>query len=127
MLNKVTLIGRLGRDPELKNLQNGSVANLSIATTEKWKDKDGKNQERTEWHKVNVWGGLAQVCAQNLSKGRVVYVEGRMQTRSWDDNGAKKYVTEIVADKVLFMDEPKPAQQSGGGYGYQPDDDSSPF
>lgn len=118
MLNKVTLIGRLGKDPEIKDLQNGSVANLSIATTERWKDKDGKNQERTEWHRVNVWGKLAEICAQNLSKGRMVYVEGRLQTRSWDDKGVKKYATEIVADKVIFLDSPQtgPSEDSGSPF-----------
>jgi single-strand DNA-binding protein len=127
VLNKVTILGRLGKDPELKTLQNGSVANLSVATTEKWTDKDGQKQERTEWHRVNVWGKLAEICAQNLSKGRTVYVEGKLQTRSWDDNGVKKFATEVIADKVIFLDQPKPAQQSGGGHGYPPDDDSSPF
>lgn len=127
MLNKVTLIGRLGQDPELKQLQNGSVANLSIATTERRKDKDGKNQERTEWHRVNVWGKLAEICAQNLSKGRTVYVEGKLQTRSWDDNGSKKYATEIVADKVIFLDSPSSVRpgfpQSSGGYAGPSGDD----
>lgn len=121
MLNKVTLIGRLGKDPEVKSLQTGqTVAKFSLATSEKWRDKDGKFQERTEWHNVVVWGKLAEICAQNLTKGRTAFVEGKIQTRSWDDKGSKKYVTEIVAEKVIFMDDQK---QSGGDFSAPSNDD----
>jgi single-strand DNA-binding protein len=105
-VNKVIVVGRLGGDPEVKYTPGGqSVAKLSIATSENWTDKQGQKQERTEWHRVVVWGKMAEVCGQHLSKGRQVYVEGRLQTRSWDDKttGQKKYSTEIVANTVQFL------------------------
>ena len=104
-VNKVIIIGRLGSDPELKNVGNNqSVARLSIATSENWTGKDGQKQERTEWHRVVVWGRQAENCAKHLSKGRQVYVEGRLQTRQWEDpQGQKKYSTEIVANTVQFL------------------------
>ena len=104
-VNKVIIVGRLGSDPELKSVgSNQSVARLSIATSEVWMGKDGQKQERTEWHRVVVWGKQAENCAKHLSKGRQVYVEGRLQTRSWEDQqGQKKYSTEIVANTVQFL------------------------
>jgi single-strand DNA-binding protein len=103
-VNKVILVGRLGQDPELKNVGNGqSVARLSVATSEAWTDKNGQKQERTEWHRVVVWGRQAENCAKHLAKGRQVYVEGRLQTRKWEDNGQTKYATEIVANTVQFL------------------------
>jgi len=103
-VNKVILVGRLGQDPELKNVGNGqSVARLNIATSESWNDKNGQKQERTEWHRVVVWGRQAENCAKHLAKGRQVYVEGRLQTRKWEDNGQTKYSTEIVANTVQFL------------------------
>lgn len=105
-VNKVILIGNLGNDPELKYTpSNKAVCNLSVATNEKWKDKSGAKQEKTEWHRVNVWGDLAENCAKYLKKGRTVYVEGRLETRKWDDKqtGEKRQATEIVADKVVFL------------------------
>jgi single-strand DNA-binding protein len=104
-VNKVILVGRLGADPELKAVGNGqSVARLSIATSESWMGKDGQKQERTEWHRVVIWGRQAENCAKHLSKGRQVYVEGRLQTRSWEDQqGQKRYSTEIVANTVQFL------------------------
>ncbi len=105
-VNKVIIVGRLGTDPELRYTPGGqAVAKLSVATSENWNDKQGQKQERTEWHRVVVWGKLAEVCGQHLSKGRQVYVEGRLQTRSWDDktSGQKKYATEIVANTVQFL------------------------
>ncbi len=104
-VNKVIIVGRLGADPELKAVGSGSVARLSIATSENWVDKEGQKQERTEWHRIVVWGRLAEICGKHLSKGRQVYVEGRLQTRSWDDqtSGQKKYATEIVANTVQFL------------------------
>lgn len=103
-INKVMLIGRLGADPEVKAIGNGTtVARLNIATSETWM-KDGQKQERTEWHRVTVWGKLAEVCGKHLAKGRQVYIEGKLQTRSWeDDKGQKRYSTEIVADTVRFL------------------------
>jgi single-strand DNA-binding protein len=104
-VNKVILIGNLGRDPEVKYTQNGTaVANLSVATNEVWTDKAGQKQERTEWHRVVVWGKQAQVLGEHLSKGKQVYVEGSLQTRSWDDrDGNKRYTTEVRAVRVLMM------------------------
>ena len=115
MLNKVTLIGRLGQNPEIKTLQNGqSVANFSVATSEKWTDRDGNKQEKTEWHKVVVWGKLAEICAQKLSKGQLTYIEGKLQTRKWNDQNEKAhYVTEIISDKVLFLSEPSKEPKPG--------------
>jgi single-strand DNA-binding protein len=110
-VNKVILIGNLGADPELKYTpSNRPVCNLSLATNEVFKDKTGQRQERTEWHRVTVWGDQAENCSKYLAKGRTVYVEGRLQTRSWDDKeGKKRYSTDVVADRVVFL--------SGGGGG----------
>jgi single-strand DNA-binding protein len=104
-VNKVILVGRLGADPEVKSVGNAqSVARLSVATSEVWTGKDGQRQERTEWHRVTVWGRQAENCAKHLAKGRQVYVEGRLQTRSWEDQqGQKRYTTEIVATTVQFL------------------------
>jgi single-strand DNA-binding protein len=104
-VNKVIIVGRLGSDPELKTVTGGqNVARLSVATSENWTDREGKKQERTEWHRIVVWGKLAELCGKYLSKGRQVYVEGRLQTRSWEDQqGQKKYTTEIVANTVQFL------------------------
>lgn len=105
-VNKVIIVGRLGSDPELKSVGNSqSVARLSVATSEAWTGKDGQKQERTEWHRVVVWGRQAENCAKHLAKGRQIYVEGRLQTRSWEDqtSGQKKYATEIVATTVQFL------------------------
>src|SRR5262250_1978787 len=111
-VNKVILVGNLGADPELKYTPSSRpLCNLRIATTDVFKDKSGQRQERTEWHRVTVWGDQAENCNKYLSKGRTVYVEGRLQTRSWDDkDGNKRYSTEIVADRVQFLG-------GGGGSG----------
>jgi single-strand DNA-binding protein len=104
-VNKVILVGRLGADPEVKTIPNGqTVARLSLATSESWTGKDGQKQERTEWHRIVVWGRQAENCGKHLTKGRQVYIEGRLQTRSWEDpQGQKKYATEIVASTVQFL------------------------
>ena len=104
-VNKVILVGRLGADPEVKTISQGqTVARLSVATSESWTGKDGQKQERTEWHRVTVWGKLAEICGKHLSKGRQVYVEGKLQTRSWEDQqGQKRYATDIVASTVQFL------------------------
>ena len=104
-VNKVMLVGNLGADPELKYTPgNRPVCHLRIATNEVWKDKSGQKQEKTEWHRVNVWGDQAENCTKFLSKGRMVYVEGRLQTRSWDDKeGVARYSTDVVADRVVFL------------------------
>jgi single-strand DNA-binding protein len=110
-VNKVILIGNLGADPELKYTPSQRpLCNLRIATTEVYKDKSGQRQEKTEWHRVTVWGEQAENCNKYLAKGRSVYVEGRLQTRSYDKDGQKHYATDIVADRVVFLG-------SGGGGG----------
>lgn len=107
-INKVLLIGRLGSDPELRYTSNGgAVANFSLATNESWTDKAGQKQEKTEWHRIVVWGKLGELCGQYLAKGRQAYVEGRLQTREWvDKEGHKKYTTEIVAQNIQFLGGP---------------------
>jgi single-strand DNA-binding protein len=104
-VNKVILIGRLGNNPEIRYTNTGTaVANFNLATSENWNDKSGQRQERTEWHRVVVWGKLAELCEKYLSKGRQAFVEGRLQTRSWDDkDGNKRYTTEIVASTIQFL------------------------
>ena len=115
-VNKVILIGNLGRDPELRYTQNGqAVANFTLATSENWTDKSGEKAERTEWHRIVTWGKLAEMCAQYLSKGRTVYVEGRLQTREWEDrDGNKRQTTEINAQTVQFLGSPRGGDGSGG-------------
>ena len=105
-INKAILIGRLGSDPEVRYTPSGvAVANFNIATSEEWKDKDsGEKKERTEWHRIVAWSKLGEICGEYLSKGRQVYIEGRIQTRSWEDrDGNKRYTTEIVAADVQFL------------------------
>jgi single-strand DNA-binding protein len=104
-VNKVILVGRLGQDPELKYTPSGmAVCNFSLATSDSWTDKNGQKQERTEWHRVVVWGKLAELCGQYLAKGRQAYLEGALQTRSWEGkDGQKRYTTEINAKTVQFL------------------------
>ena len=104
-VNKVIIVGNLGKDPEVRYTPQGqAVANFSVATSEAWNDKSGQKQERTEWHRVVVWGKLGELCGKYLSKGRQAYIEGRLQTRAWDDkDGNKRYTTEIVATTVQFL------------------------
>lgn len=115
-LNKVMLIGRLGRDPEVRYTASGlAVANFSMATDESY-TKDGQKVEKTEWHRIVVWGKQAEFCGNFLTKGRMVYVEGKIETRKWQDqSGADRYSTEIRADRVVFLD-----SRSEGGYGQAP-------
>jgi len=104
-LNKVLLIGHLGRDPEVRYLPKGqAVANFTMATNEVWTDREGKQQERTEWHRIVAFGKLAEFCSEYLSKGKQVYVEGRLQTRDWtDQNGQKRSTTEIIARTIILL------------------------
>jgi single-strand DNA-binding protein len=113
-LNKATLIGNLGKDPEVRAIPSGAkVANFSIATTDSYTGKDGQKVEKTEWHNIVMWRGLAEVAEKYLKKGSQVYIEGRLQTRSWDDqNGQKRYTTEIIADNMVMLGRPG---GSGGG------------
>lgn len=104
-LNKVQLIGRLGKDPELKYTNSGAaVCSFSLATSETWKDKSGEKQEKTEWHNLVLWGKLAEICGEYLKKGSLAYFEGRLQTRKWKDKeGNDRYTTEIVADNMVML------------------------
>ena len=103
-INKVILVGNLGRDPELRFTAAGTaVANLSIATSETWNNKDGVKQEKTEWHRVVLWDKLAEIAKEYLSKGRQVYLEGRLQTRVWEKDGQKRYTTEIRGDQLVML------------------------
>jgi len=117
-LNKAMIIGRLGRDPEVRYTQsNTAVATLSIATSERYKDKQGELQENTEWHRVVAWDRLAEICQQYLSKGDQVYIEGPIQTRQWEDKeGQTRYTTEIKAREMTMLG----GKNSGGGGGNGP-------
>lgn len=137
MVNKVILIGNLGKDPEVRFTPNGrALAKFPVATSEKWTDQDGNRQERTEWHNVVVWGKQAETCGQYLAKGRQVFVEGSIRTRQYDDkDGNKRYMTEIVARDVRFLGgrsgapadsgaSVPPGEDAGPG---SPDEDDIPF
>jgi single-strand DNA-binding protein len=121
MINKVILVGNLGRDPEIRYTPSGmAVANFSIATTDRWKDKaSGEMKERTEWHRIVAWGRLGEICGEYLSKGRQVYIEGRLQTRSWEKDGITRYTTEVVANEMKMLgnrgDGGGAKSQGGGG------------
>ncbi len=119
MINKVILVGRLGADPEVRYTQDGTmVTNLRIATSEQWKDKNGERVERTEWHRVVTFRRLAEICGNYLSKGSLVYIEGRIQTRAWDDKeGNKRYTTEIIALTMQMLDRKSQDGKTGGGDG----------
>ncbi len=136
MINKVILVGNLGRDPEIRSTASGvPVANLSLATNRRWKDRDGNRQEKTEWHRIVVFGRQAEVAGQYLTRGRQIYVEGRIQTRSWEDpqTGETRYATEIVCENFQMLGgrgsngdarpEPVPADDMGP----EPEDDDIPF
>jgi single-strand DNA-binding protein len=134
-VNKVILIGNLGADPEVRFTPGGqAVANFRVATNESWNDKNGQKQERTEWHRIVVWGKLAELCGEYLKKGRQAYVEGRLQTREWTDKeGKKNYTTEIVANTVQFLGggagrgaEGSPGGASGSSGGGRRDDFGAP-
>jgi single-strand DNA-binding protein len=117
-VNKVILVGHLGANPDMRYTPSGSgVCELRLATNETWTDKSGQRQERTEWHRVVVWGKTAEHCSRYLSKGRQIYLEGRLQTRSWEDkDGNKRYTTEIVAETVQFLGGGR-GEGGGGGRG----------
>lgn len=106
MVNRVILVGRLGKDPEMRYTAGGApVTHFSLATDESWKDQNGERQKRTEWHNIVVWNKLAETCNQYLSKGKMVYIEGRIQTREWDDkDGNKRRTTEIVASDMRMLE-----------------------
>lgn len=105
MLNKVHLIGRTGKDVEVRTTDNSKVASFTLATSERFKDRNGEVKEQTEWHNIVVWGKLADVCEKYVQKGSTLYVEGKIRTRSWDDkDGNKRYITEILASSLQLLD-----------------------
>ena len=113
-INKVILIGHLGADPELRYTPNGTpVANFRIATTERWTNKQGERTESTEWHRIVAWGKLGEFCGQYLNKGKQIYIEGRLRTRSWEDrDGKKQWTTEIIAQRLQLLGKPeKPSEE----------------
>lgn len=139
-VNKAILIGNLGRDPEIRYTPSGqAVASFTIATSEKWRDKEGQMQERTDWHNIVCWGKQAELANQYLKKGRPVYIEGRIQNRSYDDKeGNKKYISEIIVQRLQFLGgrpEGSEAGSGGGSHQEMPDlppetvgeDDDLPF
>jgi single-strand DNA-binding protein len=138
-LNRATLIGRLGQDPEVRYTPNGAaVTNFSLATSETWKDKDsGEKREKTQWHRIKTWQRLAEICGEYLTKGQRVYIEGRIETREWEDrDGIKRYITEIIATNMVMLDggrskQDRPASSPQPQSSYQdqfgPDDDDIPF
>ena len=124
-VNKVILIGRLGADPEVRYTPSGvAVANFSIATSEEWKDKNtGEKKEQTEWHKIVAWRRLGEICGEYLQKGRQVYIEGRLQTRSWEDKeGNKRWTTEILALNMQMLGAPGDTMGSGEPKGNYPEE-----
>jgi single-strand DNA-binding protein len=134
MINKAILVGRLGKDPEVRYTPDGMmVTNFTVATDEQWKDKSGERVQRTEWHRIVTFGKLAEICGKYLVKGKLVYLEGRIQTRAWEDKeGVKRYTTEIVASDMKMLDSKgqrgdsypeEPATPHSGANGPVPDDD----
>lgn len=119
MINKAIIIGHVGQDPEVRytgNATNGvKVATLRVATTERYKDKEGKAQELTEWHSIVCWRGLADIVEKYVKKGTLLYIEGKIQSRSWEDNGVKKYATDIIARELQLL-----SKKEGGQQGSQP-------
>ncbi len=115
-VNKVILVGRLGKDPEIRSTPGGtSVAKFSLATDDRYTDKNGEKQERTEWHNIVAWGKLAEICGQYLRKGKLIYIEGSIRTDTWDDKetGQKRYRTDIVANQMQMLD--RKGDENGGG------------
>jgi len=130
-VNKVILVGNLGKDPELRYTPSGTaVCTFSLATTDRFKNKQGEQQERTEWHNIVVWAGLAEICGKYLTKGKQVYIEGRIQNRSYDDrDGNKRYITEIVANEMQMLSragEQGGGSSAGGGRPLPSEDPSAP-
>ena len=121
MINKVILVGRLGKDPEVRSTPGGqTVAKFTVATDERYTDKAGEKQERTEWHNIVAWGRLGEICGQYLRKGKLVYIEGAIRTESWDDkeSGQKKYKTTVVANEMKMLDRRGDDEAGGSGGSY---------
>jgi single-strand DNA-binding protein len=116
-LNKVLLLGNLGKDPEVRYTSSGrAVATFTIATSQQWRDQDGNDQERTEWHRVVAWGRLGEICGEYLSKGKQVFIEGRIQSREWEDQeGNKRTTVEIIANDMIMLGGGSPSQSRNSG------------
>jgi len=115
-VNKAILVGRLGKDPDVRHLESGAaVANFPIATSETYKDKNGNKVEQTEWHNIVLWRGLAEIAEKYLQKGKMVYIEGKLRTRSWEKDGVTRYTTEVVGDQMTMLDSKGSDNQSSGG------------
>ena len=129
MLNKITIIGRLGADPDVRYTQNNTaVANISVATSERYKDKSGEQQEKTEWHRVVVWDRLAEICQKYLKKGSLVYFEGKSESREWEDkDGVKRYTTEIIAREMKMLDSKSTGEQKQEPEAEPDTSDDDPF
>ncbi len=117
-VNKVILVGRLGKDPEVRNLENGAVvANFTLATSETYKDKTtGEKKEITDWHNIVLWRGIAEIAQKYLHKGDMVYIEGKLRTRSWEKDGVTRYTTEIIGDNMTMLSTKSSGSSSGDGY-----------
>lgn len=129
-MQKVIIIGRLGADPEVRYLKDGTaVANFTVATSERWKDKNGEKREKIEWIKLVVFGRLAEVCSEYLKKGSLAFFEGKLQTRSWEDrDGIKRYITEVKVSEVEMLgNRPESKKKDYVEPVYEPDDDQIPF
>jgi single-strand DNA-binding protein len=136
-VNKVIILGRLGKDPEMKDAKGVAICNFSVATSKEWKDDSGEKKEKTEWHRIVAFRKTAEICGKYLAKGRQVYIEGELQTRSWEgDDGVKKYSTEIVAHSVQFVGDNKPKSSdavnsdsapAASGFGGDTTTDEIPF
>ncbi len=124
-INKAIIVGNLGNDPEIRYSSGGdAIANMNIATTDSWKDKEGRKQEKTEWHRVTMFGKLAEICGEYLKKGSQVYIEGKLQTRKWTDKSdIERYTTEIVADKMQMLGSNKRSESNK----FDDSDDDVPF
>jgi single-strand DNA-binding protein len=127
-VNRVILVGNLGADPELRYTASGmAVAKFRLATSETYTDRQGVRQERTEWHRITAWGKLAEICGQYLSKGRLVYIEGRIRSDTWEQEGVKRYSYEIVADNMRMLGGRGPEREPESGFpppeGGPPEDD----
>ena len=127
-VNKVILVGRLGKDPDVRHLESGAaVANFPIATSETYKDKNGNKVEQTEWHNIVLWRGLAEIAEKYLQKGKMVYIEGKLRTRSWEKEGVTRYTTEVVGDQMTMLDSKgSDNQSSGGSNDYQSNNQQAP-
>ncbi len=127
-INKAIIVGRIGKDPEVRHTQDGkAIANFSIATSEEWKDKNtGQKQEKTEWHRIVAFGRLGEICGEYLSKGKQVYIEGRIQTRQWEKDGITRYTTEIVANIMQMLGDRGQGAPQQGQQGQQNQQRQSP-